>query len=227
MFPEGHVFDNFKGNALDYFLSIGWYRMGASLFTTRTIHPFNNEIALPVYWLRYIVGDVNLSKKNRELIARNSSFSYQYKAFQLTEDVIELHRLYTQNLKFTTSGSLITLLEDLYNQVFDSIIIEVRDQGKLIAAGIFDLGSQSIAGIINIYNPEYKKYSPGKFLILLKYYFCVKNKLPYYYPGYYTPKHPIFDYKLFPDKNATEVFLPDDKLWIPYHKFVALNIAHP
>ena len=227
MYPEGHVFENFKGNVLDHFLSIGWYRMGAGLFTTRSINPFQNEISSPVYWLRYLVDNVKLSKKNRELITRNSRFTYQYKAFNLTEEVVELHRLYTENLKFTTSGSLVTLLEDLYNQVFDSIIIEVRDEGKLIAAGIFDLGSQSIAGIINFYNPEYKKYSPGKFLILLKYYFCVKNKLPWYYPGYYTPGHPIFDYKLFLDKNATEVFLPDDKSWIPYHKFVALNTLQP
>ncbi len=227
MFPEDFVFENFKGKTLDQFLSAGWYRMGSTLFTTKFIYPFNNEITAGVFWLRYLVDNVRLNKKSLALFAKNSRFTFEYKSFALTGELITLHQLYTQNLKFTTSGSLVLLLEDIYNIVFDSTIIEVRDDGKLVAAGIFDIGTESIAGIINFYNPDYKKFSPGKFLILLKYQFCVKNNIPLYYPGYFMPQYPIFDYKLFLDKNATEVFLPDEKKWIPYHKFPETDIKTP
>ncbi|MEJ7659632.1 MAG: hypothetical protein WKG07_08390 [Hymenobacter sp.] len=44
--------------------------------------------------------------------------------------------------------------------------MEVRAEGHLIAAGIFDQGTRSLAGIVNFYDPDYRKYSLGKYLML-------------------------------------------------------------
>jgi arginine-tRNA-protein transferase len=110
---------------------------------------------------------------------------------------------------------------DTSNILFDSKLIEVRDGGKLIAAGIFDQGSATIAGIKNIYHPEYKKYSLGKYMILLKYQYCLQQGIKWYYPGYFAPENPKFNYKIDFDKNATEVCLPPEKKqWIPLNDFV-------
>ena len=76
------------------------------------------------------------------------------------------------------------LLQEQTNNVYDTAMIEVRDQGKLIAAGIFDKGRQSIAGILNFYHPGYNKYSLGKYLMLLKIDYAIAHSKQWYYPGY-------------------------------------------
>ena len=38
----------------------------------------------------------------------------------------------------------------------------------------------------------------------------------YYYSGYISTSKTIFDYKLFPDHAAVEVFLPVEKEWKAY-----------
>src|SRR6185436_10781282 len=89
-------------------------------------------------------------------------------------------------------------IENVDHNLFDSEIIEIRDGGKLIAAGIYDKGSTAIEGIMNFYDPAYKKYILGKYLMLLKVQHAIENKMQFYYPGYIAYKYNKFDYKLFP-----------------------------
>jgi arginine-tRNA-protein transferase len=100
--------------------------------------------------------------------------------------------------------------------VFDTYVVEVRDENKLIAAGIFDNGSQSIAGIMNFYDPAYRKQSLGKFLMLMKINYARQQRKAYYYPGYLVNDYPKFDYKLFPCQSATEVFDANSGTWFPF-----------
>ena len=58
-----------------------------------------------------------------------------------------------------------------------------------------------------------------KFIMLQKYLYCLRNNITYYYPGYFSTEHPVFDYKLFIDKAATEVYLPGNDIWIGYDLF--------
>jgi arginine-tRNA-protein transferase len=181
-----------------------------------------DESFFNVYWLRYDVPKVVPTAKNRKLTEAGAHFTKTIRPFSITDELQELHTRYVCNLSFKTAETLESLFFYKDNEVFDTYIIEIRDNGKLIAAGIFDKGLNSIQGLINIYDPEYKKYSPGRFLMMLKYNYCLEHNLRYYYPGYYTPDHPVFDYKLFLDKSATEVFLPIYRVWIPYPLFIKL-----
>ena len=216
---NAEIHETIKGSHLDDFLARGWYRSGFMIFTTHFISPFGDNKNYRVYWLRYLVSAVQLSKKTRALLAANKEFTIACHPFRLTAEVDGLHKLYASQLKFDANTDLSHILLDIYNQVFDSHIIEVRHNGKLIAFGIFDKGQDSIAGIINVYDPAYKKYSPGKFIMLQKYLYCLHNNIPYYYPGYFSTDHPVFDYKLFIDKAATEVYLPGNDIWIGYNIF--------
>jgi len=208
-----------KGALLDDYLAKGWYRQSFLIFTTHFLAPFSDGHTFRVYWLRYIVPKVLLSKKATAILKANNGFSVHCEPLRLTAEIARLHQLYAAGVSFNTSNNLAELLSDPYNEIYDSHIIQVRDKGRLIACGIFDKGKESIAGIINFYDPAYKKYSPGKFLILQKYKYCIDNAIPYYYPGYYTPEHPLFDYKLFLDKNATEVYLPESRDWVALNDF--------
>jgi arginine-tRNA-protein transferase len=82
------------------------------------------------------------------------------------------------------------------HNIYNTQEINIYDGNKLIAAGFFDLGKTSAAGISSFYDPAYKKYSLGKYLIYLKIEYCKEIGLHYFYPGYFVPGYPLFDYKL-------------------------------
>jgi arginine-tRNA-protein transferase len=214
-----HRLPSFKGALLDNYLANGWYRYGAQIFSINSI--IENEIEHPIHWLRFNVDGIKLSKSSRDIIKRNSHFKITVRPFTLTAELELLHQLYFNNIQFETTPSLAMLLEDIHNRVYDTFLVEVRDQDKLIGAGIFDVGKNSIAGIKNIFDPAYKNYSLGKFIMLVKLQFCLNQKIRWYYPGYIAPTYSSrFDYKLFMDKNATGVFIPSEKHWVTYESFI-------
>ena len=67
------------------------------------------------------------------------------------------------------------------------------------------------------------KKTPGskpEYLMLLKVQYCRDHQLGWYYPGYFGPDLPKFSYKLFVDKDATEVFISESKQWLLYNDFM-------
>jgi arginine-tRNA-protein transferase len=117
------------------------------------------------------------------------------------------------------------VIEKPQHDLFESEVIEIRDEHKLIAAGIFDNGHNSIAGIMNFFDPAYKKYSLGKYLMLLKMQHAIKNGKAFYYPGYIAYNYKKFDYKLFPNQHLAEIFDAKLKIWLPYSKELIENLA--
>ncbi len=212
-----------KGSLLDEYLAKGWYRMGAYIFTTHVLRPDDNK-GYPVYWLRYSVPQVRMAKKSLDIIKGCAGFSVRFSQFRYTAELEELYARYHASINFSASETLEHVLSDVNRVVYDSWLIEIRDNGRLIAAGVFDRGKHAIAGIVNFYDPDYKKYSLGKLLVLLKYQYCMHSHIPWYYPGYYSPEYPKFNYKLFLDKQATEVYLPATDEWVAYGAFIAHHL---
>jgi arginyl-tRNA--protein-N-Asp/Glu arginylyltransferase len=203
------------GEMLDYYLSQGYYRMQQDLFTCRFL-PREGQLNT-VHWLRIVLPQVQYGPKQRRLLRLNEPFSVTAKPFRLTDEYEALYARYRQNLDFDTSATLEALLLDgATHTVFRTEIMEVRDQGQLIAAGILDTGSDSIAGIVNFYDPAYRKHSLGKYLLLLKTEYARHQQKAYYYPGYLVHGDPKFDYKLFACPAATEVFDALNSRWLPF-----------
>ena len=98
-------------------------------------------------------------------------------------------------------------------------MIEIRDGELLVAVGYYDLGKNALMGILNIYHPDYSKYSLGKYLMLKKIDYALTNNIDYYYTGYMGTGVSVFDYKIFPDINSVDVFLPFEKEWQPYKQY--------
>ena len=213
MINDLHLHANINGAMLDAYLSQGWYRMGQTIFTTTSIDIYDQECN--VYWLRYPLANMQFKKSHLQIAKLNKHFKATLKPLIITNEYNNLYSIYRAQMNFETSP---TLLEYLGSEgfgvspqltVFESYSIEVRDNGVLIAVGIFDNGLQSIAGIINFYNPNYKKYSLGKYVILLKVQHALSIKKAFYYPGYIAEGYNKFDYKLFINKDIAEVW--DDK----------------
>ena len=211
-----------KGAILDSYLSRGWFRTGCMIYTIDST--ILGKIEYQVYWLRYNVKKVNLCRKNFKLISENSFFEISCHALELSDEIEQLFEKYRTGVKFRLPAGLDTILGDASCTTFESRLMTIRDNGRLIAAGIFDVGTRAMDDIINFYDPAYKRYSLGKFLMLRKYQYCLENGYEYYYPGYYLPGQELMSYKLFLDKAATEVYLQDGDIWISHRQFQTIAI---
>ncbi|MFC5409376.1 arginine-tRNA-protein transferase [Larkinella bovis] len=204
-----------KGNKLDLYLSMGYFRMHQGLFTCRYL--VYGDTIFPVHWLRFVLPQVDYKSKQTSLLRRNERFTVIAKRFTLTDEINALYERYKFSVDFEAPESVeFWLYNDVPYDLFDTYAIEVRDENRLIAVGVFDNGNQSIAGIMNFYDPEYRKYSLGKFLMLQKINFARLQQKLYYYPGYLVSNYPKFDYKLFPCEAATEVFDDTNGQWLPF-----------
>jgi leucyl-tRNA---protein transferase len=214
MIRDIHFPFEMTGLELDDYLARGWFRMGQTIFTTDFI-PVKNHVH-PVFWLRFLVQKVNYGKKQKRLLNSNKGLTVITRPFLLSEEIEELYSLYRATIDFDAPLTVESfLLDGAIGSIYDTQLIEIRDAGRLIAAGIFDNGDNSIAGIMNFFDPAYKAKSPGKFLMLLKINYAIESGKQYYYPGYIAGGFAKFDYKLFPDPAAAEIYDPHREEWIP------------
>ncbi|TGE20812.1 GNAT family N-acetyltransferase [Hymenobacter aquaticus] len=207
------------GYALDYYLSQGYYRMHQDLFTCRVL-PIDGGL-YSVHWLRLVLADVQDGPEQRRLRRLNERFSVTLRQFRLTPELEELYAAYRGSISFDAPPTVESfILAGSDHNVFSTGVVEVRDGSRLIAAGIFDSGARSLAGIMNFYHPDYRKYSLGKYLMLLKIDHARRQQYTYYYPGYLVHNYPKFDYKLFACPAATEVFDALNSCWLPFSREV-------
>ena len=217
MINDIHFPDVLTGHQLDEYLAKGWFRMGQTIFTT-DILPVGMNIH-PVYWLRYFVPKVRYGKKQERLFTINNEFTVTIKPFLLSEELEFLYASYLAIIDFDAPPDVRSFLFDAdTHNIYDTQLIEIRDAGSLIAAGIFDKGENSIAGIMNFYDPAYKAKSMGKYLMLLKINYAIASGKLYYYPGYIAGGFSKFDYKLFPDPAAAELYDAKHERWVAYDK---------
>lgn len=210
--------ERIEGELLDRCLERGFYRMQQDMFTTNLI--IQEESVMPVHWLRTRLSLFNHNSSTKEILRKNKKFSAEISPFQYSVELEDLFSLYKTGISFTPSASVASyLFEDEKQHRFNTWMIQLRDRGLLIGAGIFDVGMNSIAGIMNIYHPDYKKHSIGKWLMLQKMEFAKNIGAEFYYTGYISPGTPRFDYKLFPSKDCIEIWNPDAEVWFPYNLF--------
>ena len=196
MFAQALSPEQLSASELDAYLAQGWFRMGQTIFTTNFVR-FQQEIYSTI-WLRVLLDQYQPDPTHIKLFKRNANFHTSIQQATITEEKEELYLRYQQSLAFPTSDSLRHLLlnESDSPSIYNTYEVTVHDGDRLIAIGFFDLGETSAEGIVSVYNPNYKKYSLGKYLIYQKIQHCKQLKLRYFYPGYFVPGNPYFDYKL-------------------------------
>lgn len=204
-----------KGNELDFWLSRGYFRMQQDMFTCRYV--VFDDTYHSVQWLRIVLADVEYGKDQLRLMRINKAFDVAVRPFVLTAELETLYAQYRCSINFDAPESVEScLLNGAFFNAFNTSVVEIRDEGRLIAAGIFDNGVRSIAGIMNFYHPAYRKHSLGKYLMLLKMSHAQAQRKAYYYPGYRVDNYPKFDYKLFPCQAATEVLDSNNGVWLRF-----------
>ncbi len=220
MLSENKIYypEKMIGKELDYFLEKGWYRMGQSIFTTDFILP--EDVMYRVFWLRYNLPNIAFSKSQQRIKNGNRQFNVSVKSAEITDEIENLYAVYKTSVNFSGAESVHQWLfgDGSPTAVFDTEMIEIRDGGNLIAVGIYDQGTESIAGIMNFYHPDYKRFSLGKYLMMIKIEIAQMRNLSWYYPGYVVYKRPEFDYKLGFNNNAVEILIPELDGWQLYRR---------
>jgi arginyl-tRNA--protein-N-Asp/Glu arginylyltransferase len=204
---------------LDDYLERGWFRMGQNLFTTNFIN--FNETLYSTLWLRIPLASYQEDSTHKKLSKQNKRFTTIIRDACLTAEKEMLYARYKESLAFQPSDSLRNLLygKEPSEPPFDTKEIVVYDQDKLIAIGFFDIGHKSAEGIVSVYDPDYKKFSLGKYLIQQKIAYCKERGMEFFYPGYFVPGYSFFDYKLTIGKEVLEYFDISTLKWLHINSF--------
>jgi arginyl-tRNA--protein-N-Asp/Glu arginylyltransferase len=210
----------YSAKMIDRFLAKGWYRMKQKIFTT-THNQYGNgpENINRVWWLRYNVNEITTHDSHKRLKRKSAGFKITIEKFlDNSQEEHELYDIYRSHIDFDGYESLNEYLyggEKIDNK-YNTYAIRIKDNGKLIAVGLFDKGFYAAASGIHFYDPSYSKYSLGKLLILKTVEFMKENNMQWYYPGYIVVGKPKLDYKLFLGKDKAQYFDYESKLWLPY-----------
>jgi leucyl-tRNA---protein transferase len=224
MFAQVYIPETLQHQELDAYLESGWFRMGQTIFTTNFLH-FQEKLYSAI-WLRIVLKDLEEESTQVKLFKRNAVFRHEIKKAEVTPEKENLFERYRASVTFEASTSLTMLLmgKTSTKTIYDTYEIDIYDGDKLIAIGYFDLGDRSAMGISSIYDPSYKKYSLGKYLIYLKIAHCKNLGMDYFYPGYFVPSYSYFDYKLTIGKAALQYLQLKSRQWKPIHEFTSEDI---
>jgi arginyl-tRNA--protein-N-Asp/Glu arginylyltransferase len=197
---------------LDNYLSGGWYRMSQCIFTTDYVELNGQDYK--AIWLRIDLKTYQPSSTIEKLEKRNKNFQTEIVPFNYSSHYEAVYEKYISSVKGDRSKSLADFLFDFTNNdIFNSLAIHLYDHKNLVGAGIFDIGNKSAAGICSFFDPAYRKYSVGRYLIYKKIEYCRQNGFDYFYPGYFVPGIKTFDYKLKIGTGALEFFNMQKKEW--------------
>lgn len=206
--------DSLSGSELDLYLGMGWYRMNQTIFTST--HLILEEVHR-VHWLRFPVSDIQDRDSHRRIRNRTRRFKVTIENFTgIRPDHEELYGRYRASIDFDGAPSIHHCLwddKDPRRNLFRTQCISVFDGDKLIAGGYFDLGKRSAASILHFFDPACKRFSLGKYLILLTVDHLRACGYHFYYPGYVLAGNPKMDYKLFLGRGAAYYFAPETGTW--------------
>lgn len=203
------------GHLLDDRLAEGWFRMHQDIFTTT--HLFSQENIYRVHWLRYEVSAIADRPSHRRLRKLNAGFRVSLTDFSsIPDDHEELYSRYRASIDFEGADSVNHALfgeEAVRENVYQTKVISVYDDSRLIAGGYFDLGNAAAASILHFFDPAYARHSPGRFLMLATVDYLREQGFTMYYPGYVVAGKPKMNYKLFLGRSAATWFDPGTGLW--------------
>lgn len=201
---------------LDALLALGWYRMRQHVFTTDEVWLTEQQV-VPVYWARVVLEGFTPNHRHRKLARLWRRFRVNLQDAAVTGEIEDLYTAYRNGVDFEAGPTAASfLLDERSVNFFPSKMWLAYDGDRLIAAGYFDEGTISAAGILNFYHPAYRKYSPGLWLYLESIRHAALRGCRYFYPGYVATGYPKFDYKLLAGPERMELWDPAGARWIDY-----------
>ena len=214
MFTEIHFPIEILPKDLDNYLARGWFRMGQMIFTCHVLC-FRDQVYSTV-WIRLELENYSLKGSMRRLLTKNDK---KYKTIvrkAIFDD--EKQKLYEGHKKRFEGYIPNTLKESLFGMeeenLYNTYEVCVYEKDKLIAASFFDIGADSIASIMGLYDSDYAQDSLGIYTMLCEIQYGKEQGKKLYYPGYIVPGYKKFDYKL--RVGRMDFYDVPSESWMPF-----------
>lgn len=106
----------------------------------------------------------------------------------------------------------------MYQNIFNSVEMELYLEDQLMSFAIFDIGNRSLSAVYSVFDPKFYKLSPGQLMILRSIEWATYMQYQYYYLGVFIAEHFKMNYKS--NYQPAEILLPASKKWIPYDSWL-------
>jgi arginine-tRNA-protein transferase len=196
---------------LDRLLEDGYFRNANIMFQSQVIC-LDGDIR-DVVNVRLPLFHYDAPKRMKKIASKvESTFKVVYGKAKITEEREALYIRHRERFKGFQYRNLSQMLYgDSPVRIFDTHEIAIYDDDRLIAYSFFDVGHKSLASILGVFDPEYKKYSLGLYTMYAEIQWAISKKFHHYYPGYILEGVPQFDYKLLLGRH--DFFNWQNKKW--------------
>jgi leucyl-tRNA---protein transferase len=202
---------------LDDYLARGWYRVGASLFTSRYLLS-DGELRSTV-WTRSRIEGHRFGRNARRLLRRNDALLRRELRPAAPDTLREaLYQRYLQHVGPGRSASLSDFLRGEGDpDVFDTWEIGFYQGEALVGFSWFDRGASTLQSLIGVFDPDRAHLSLGRYSLLCEVRLCIEEGRDFHYSGYVLPGDPKMDYKL--SAGGIEFLDDRDLRWRPWAEF--------
>ncbi|WP_173021390.1 GNAT family N-acetyltransferase [Lewinella sp. W8] len=183
---------------LDRYLFAGWRPTGQSIYTSDFLRTEDDELRGCIQ-LRLPLAGHQFRKSHRKLLRRNGArFRWTTApAGAPDEAMLEVNRRYmVVHPTKTREDIAYHITGEFDRKVLPTHVLKVFDGDQLVAFSFYDLGENITYSKAGIYDPAYARHSLGIYTMLLEVQQAMDREDQYYYPGYFAPAYPLFDYKI-------------------------------
>lgn len=181
-------------NDFDGLLAEAWRHFGTHFFRYN-YGIYQGEIR-HVWPLRVILGDFELSKSQRRVLARNADLDIAIEPTRVTGEVESLFHRHKERFETGKPASIYDFLSPHPADVpVRGMSVTVRQGENLIAASFFDVGRTAISSVYGIFDPEIRSRSLGILTMLKEIEYAKANRKSLYYHGYAYDGESFYDYK--------------------------------
>jgi len=195
MSTQFHRPPSLYGAKLDAYLVKGWFRSGQYIYTVATLN-IDGALYFPIR-IRLPLTGYEFRKSLRKVWNKNKCFKTVIGKAFITPEKEALYQKFLVRFDTYISPTLKdSLQEGGETTIYNTFEAAIYEGDKLIAVSFFDLGKNTMASIMGVFDPAYSKYGLGFYTMLVEIAYGKEKGYTYYYPGYVIPGYPKFDYKL-------------------------------
>ena len=200
------------GSELDRLLENGWRFLGNEA-VRHNVATWNSEICgtVPV---RIRLSDFTLASSQMKLLRKNTGLRVQTGPIVIDREKTALFEKHKARIRERTPDSLFSFL-NVYPEVVpgEGREFSVFLDDELIACSFIHLGDKAVSATYCIFNPDYGRFSPGIYTMLLEILYSIERGSVFYYPGYVYSVPSQFDYKL--NFHGSEQMNWNTGVWTP------------
>lgn len=172
----------------------GWRHFGVHFFRYNLgFYEYEIRRVLP---LRVRLADFKFSKSQRRVFNKNRDLEIVIRPAEIDAEKEALFDRHKRRFKSGAPDSIYDFLSDEPAVVpCEALEVSVFEQGKLVSASFFDVGTESVSSIYGMFEPTETGRSLGILTMLLEIRWAQDAGKKFYYSGYAYEGNSFYDYK--------------------------------